>query len=267
MQKIIIGLSSVLLLLACGGGEEESKIVPDDCFVEIPAGSWTLTHSTVNHAKGETVQMNAFALGKTPVTVAQFKKCVSAGACSRPKINSGNNVAWKEYCNYTRGETKKNHPMNCIDFAGAQEYCEWVGGRLPTEEEWEYAATHNGIEHLNTKYAFGDTLEHCVNAQYLSWASSEALYCQGDKAEPMPSFNREDGTSDVGIHSPAGDSPLGLVDMTGNVGEWTSSSNTDMNYIVKGGSWDNTEAMMSVASRNHSRRDIKGSNGGFRCAK
>ena len=157
--------------------------------------------------------------------------------------------------------------MNCIDWYGAKQYCEWIGGRLPTEEEWEYAATHDGTQHLNTKYAFGDELKHCVNANY--YDSSKQSYCDGTK-EIEGSYV---GTSSVGTYSPAGDSPLGLVDMTGNVWEWTRSLYTDKStyYTLKGGSWDYyVSEDVDYLSVSYRGIDSPGSglNGwGFRCAK
>lgn len=215
--------------------------------INIPAGSFTLTHNTGSYSSSDTVTLAAFKLGKTPVTVAEFKKCVEAGTCTSDHY-SNYNVSDTPYCNYNRGDEWLNHPMNCVDWYGAKEYCEAMGKRLPTEEEWEYASTHNGTEHLNTAYPWGND----------SPTSSTANYNQNVGS-----------TTEVGRYSPAGDSPLGLVDMSGNVWEWTSSPyNVEGGVALKGGSWSANEYALPVTARNPSNpadRDVHG-NFGFRCA-
>ena len=251
---------------------DDAGIIEDDAgteeedieVVSIPAGSFTLGHATGSHSSGDTVTLSAFALKKTPVTVAEFEKCVAAGECTSSHYKT---VSFSSYCNYNRGNSWKNHPMNCIDWDGAKEYCEWIGGRLPTEEEWEYAATHNGTTHLDTTYPWGNnTPTHCVTAQYYEGSK----YCQGNAAAPMSNTSYE-GTSDVSLHSTAGDSPLGLVDMAGNVWEWTSSlfSSNGSAHLLKGGSWSYGKHGLPVSYRPDD--DITTYRAitefGFRCAK
>ena len=204
--------------------------IEEDGFINIPAGSFTLSHATAEHAANDTVTIAAFKFGKTPVTVAEFKKCIEAGACTSEHYYT---VSDNSYCNYNRGDGWLNHPMNCVDWYGAKEYCEWIGGRLPTEEEWEYAATHNGTEHLNTTYPWGNDGPTSLIANY--------NYNVGS-------------TTEVGRYSPAGDSPLGLVDMAGNVWEWTESlygfgSSGSSHRVLKGGSWDLSEYYLRVRYR------------------
>ncbi len=237
-------------------------------FIGIPSGSFVLSHKTTLYDADDTVQVSAFELKKTPVTVAEFEKCVTAGACTSDNYKPMSSA--DKFCNYNRGEDWKNHPMNCVNWYGAKEYCEWIGGRLPTEEEWEYAATHNGTKHLNTTYPWGDDAPtHCVTAQYYDVTTKK--YCQGNAAAPMSNDDCE-GTSDVSLHSPAGDSPLGLVDMSGNVGEWTGSlyaNNSGAKPVIKGGSFYNEDKDLSVSLRAGAFLDAYAKNEyyGFRCAK
>ncbi len=191
----------------------------------------------MGHPEKESAILTAFRLGKTPVTAAQFDKCASAGRCHSANYNT---AASDAICNAGGGDAKAAHPMNCVNWQGAREYCQWIGGRLPTSDEWEYASTHDGTQHLNTTYPWGDEAPvHCVTANYFDAPSDS--YCTGRTETAAMS-----GTSMVGIYSPAGDSPLGLVDMGGNVFEWTSAlyyaagANHPAYYIVKGGSYSGT---------------------------
>ena len=229
-------------------------------FISIPAGSFVLSHDTGTYLSNAEVSLDAFLLGKTPVTVEEFNKCVAAGRCN-PKnyktFDAENDD--EEFCNYGREDTfKDNHPMNCVALEGAKEFCKWVGGRLPNEEEWEYAATHDGKAHLDTPYAFGNTLDHCVNAQYYDTKNG---YCMGNERDNIEAAQ---GTSSVYLHSPAGDNPLGLLDMTGNVNEWCVRSGR---FARKGGAWSTEADKLSVTHRFGGSGDLKANHTGFRCAK
>ena len=143
------------------------------------------------------VAIEAFELAKTPTTVGQFQACVAAGACAAENYSS---IDWG--CNYDRGVNWLTHPMNCVNWIGADEFCRWIGGRLPTADEWQYAATHDGVVALQTPYPWGTD----------------------EPTEAHANHNRFVGnTTAVGTYSPTGDSPLGFQDMLGNVWEWTSS--------------------------------------------
>ncbi len=82
------------------------------------------------------VYIKSFKMDVKEVTVAQFKECVKAGSCSKENFQTN---SYKEYYNYgAKGE--ENNSMNAVYWYGAYEYCKWAGKRLPTEEEWKYAA-------------------------------------------------------------------------------------------------------------------------------
>ena len=216
-----------------------------DEYIHIPAGSFVLNHPTDAYQKGETVALQAFEMKRTPVTVAEFQKCVEAGACTAANYGDTLDTSKIASCNYNRGHNWLNHPMNCVSWYAAKEYCEWAGGRLPTEEEWEYAATHDGTQHLNTEYPWGNERPDATRGNY-----------------GVPK------TTPVGKYSPKGDSPLGLVDMIGNVTEWTDSP-SGSNRVLKGHSvLVKNASYLSVSWRtNYNPAAVNVVNTGFRCVK
>ena len=128
--------------------------------------------------------LSAYYIDKTEVTVADYKKCVNAGACTEPR-SSGQ-------CNWNKNNGSK-HPINCVDWKQAKTYCAFVGKRLPTEAEWERAARAN-------------------DSDIYPWGSSRPT-------EDLAVYGREleEGTMPVASKPAAAH---GLYDMAGNVWEW-----------------------------------------------
>ena len=179
------------------------------------------------------------SLSKTEVTVAQFEACLEAGACEATTLGSG------KYCN--RGKSnREDHPINCVSWAGADSFCRWRGGRLPTEDEWYAEASNAG----SRMYPWGEDNATC-------------------KFTVMKGGNDgcgKDHTWPVCSKSP-GNSISGLCDMSGNVWEWTSSEQGSRR-VVRGGSWING---FQIAVRASARLRSPPSNHyypvGFRCAR
>jgi len=203
------------------------------------------------------VTVGSFIMSVSETTVEQFKRCIESGAC---KVDNYYTALVDQYCNYERGAAWLYHPMNCVNWHGANEYCEWIGGRLPTEDEWQYAATHNGVISLETIYPWGnDEPVHCEHANYFDAASY--LYCDGNIAKSDIS-----GTANIGSYA-LGKSPLGLKDMAGNVLEWTSSfyEADSVKPTIKGGAWSNGFSELAVSFRDYGNADYGFYNLGFRC--
>lgn len=141
------------------------------------------------------VTLSAFYLDKHEVTVEEYTRCVVAGKC--PAVDDAAKLFSGEACNGTHSD-RQQHPMNCLPWAYAVKYCEWVGKRLPTEAEWEYAARGTA----SRTFPWG---EEVPNA---SRAVVEGLLLDG-KTEPICS-------------KPAGNTPEGVCDLSGSVWEWVS---------------------------------------------
>jgi alkaline phosphatase len=169
---------------------------------------------------GRRVHVNAFAIDRTEVSVGQYRRCVQAGACSGegldvPVKEGEAQPEWSEQCNWGR-PGRERHPINCVNWLQADAYCRSVGGLLPSETEWEKAA--RGID--GRRYPWGD----------LGFQEAGAVANIGDAEakrhdpELEVAENYTDGfyrTAPVGSF-PAGASPYGVLDMIGNVWEWTA---------------------------------------------
>ncbi|MET0473246.1 MAG: formylglycine-generating enzyme family protein [Mycobacterium sp.] len=105
-------------------------------------------------------------------------------------------------------DDRLDHPVVQVSYVDAMAYAQWAGRRLPTEAEWEYAARGGGA----TVYAWGDEVAPDGRLMANTWQGRFPHRNDG----AMGWF----GTSPVGIFPP---NAFGLVDMIGNVWEWTST--------------------------------------------
>ncbi|MBQ99294.1 MAG: hypothetical protein CMO60_00350, partial [Verrucomicrobiales bacterium] len=152
------------------------------------------------------VKIRSFDLQKNEVTVSQYSSCVTAGACS-PAICPAH-LAPKNYEN-----NRSDHPVNCVDWHQAVAFSNWVGARLPSEAEWEYAARSGGQE---IDYPWGDAAPTCEQAQ-VGRRDGDPLML----FDPDPRFFPCGLDTVVVCSKPAGLSVHGVCDLVGNVLEWT----------------------------------------------
>jgi eukaryotic-like serine/threonine-protein kinase len=173
------------------------------------------------------VTLGAYCLDKREVTLREYKRCASLGNCARPPaevawegITPAEKKAFSPLCNASDPEKRKEHPINCVDWDMAAAYCAFVGKRLPTEAEYEFAA--RGPK--GQAYPWGDempTAEHMngCGEGCVRWLKKQKMYTSG-----APLYDVDDkfvGTAPVGSF-PKGRSPYGLDDLAGNVWEWTA---------------------------------------------
>jgi formylglycine-generating enzyme required for sulfatase activity len=198
--------------------------------------------------------VSPFAMDTTEVTVEAYGKCVRAGKCEPAPIavswdglKSSEREEWSPLCNGARAD-RAGHPVNCVDWGQAAEYCKWRGKRLPTNAEWEWAA-RGGKD--GNRYPWGSD----APAAQLCWSG-------GGAAE------KRRGTCPVGSY-PQGDTPTGLKDLAGNVWEWTANNRSwAIGKLIHGGGWyDRAPANVQGAITQEPERSRRSVDLGFRCVK
>jgi formylglycine-generating enzyme required for sulfatase activity len=188
-----------------------------------------------------------FSIMENEVTNAQYRQCLNDGYCSMP-----------EDWDYKQDDANK--PATGLDWSEAAAYCQWLGGRLPTEGEWEKAARGR-------------------NGNYFPWGN------EWDPVKANLEHYGKGSVRSVNEYAASDASPYDILNMAGNVREWTASvgfphpegksftnvvltlEEVDENkpIVLRGGSWQN-ERSSGMASRRgldsiHSRRATTG----FRC--
>jgi formylglycine-generating enzyme required for sulfatase activity len=161
-----------------------------------------------------------FWMMKTDVTVAAYEKCAAAGDCSREPQSEDLEM---KTCNWKNA--RANHPVNCINWIEAVQFCEWIGGRLPTAVEWEYAAKSG----RDVVYPWGNAPVAAKRANYCDAKCPEALTADQRQKWTDGKFidlTQNDGgsaTSPVGSY-PAGATLWGLDSPSSNVAPITGAA-------------------------------------------
>ena len=235
-----------------------------------------------NELPAHSVFVPAFKIARLLTTNAEYAQFVAGDGYDRRELWSEEGWEWRTREGWTcplywqkagadgwsvRGmfegvEFEPNHPVSGVSWYEAEAYARFAGKRLPTEREWEKAASWDGTGGKR-RFAWGDS-------------RPTAALCNSD--------NRFWGTTPVGSF-PEGASAVGCLDMTGNVWEWTSDafdaypgfapfpypeySQTwfDGDHrVLKGGSWATATTVLRTSFRNFFRRQFRIAFAGIRLA-
>jgi formylglycine-generating enzyme required for sulfatase activity len=190
-----------------------------------------------------------YAIGRYPVTNAQYRAFVQATGHTTPTHWPNGQIPPGE----------KTHPIVNVSYDDAREFCRWLSRvtylqyRLPKEYEWEKAA--RGPDPETRRYPWGDTWIE-------GWCNS---------AE-----EKQGGTTAIDRYEAHNVSPYGVVDLVGNIWEWTDSpyrrypgsshysASYGTAYVVRGGAWSNGRADVRISARGRYGPDIRRPYLGFR---
>ena len=222
-------------------------------MVYVPEGTFTMGSTDSDAAYDESpvreVRLDAYWIDKYEVSNGQYQKCVNAGKCTKPR--STDSYTRSSY--YGKAEYD-NYPVIYVSWHQAKAYCEWAGGSLPTEAQWEKAARGTDAR----KYPWGD---ESPNSNLVNYGE-----IKGD-------------TTAVGSY-PRGASPYGAMDMAGNVWEWVldwygpydaaetnnpQGPGTGDYRVLRGGGWYSSSGGIRSANRRYLNPTITGDYIGFRC--
>lgn len=233
---------------------------------KIPYGFGKLKGGTPGNGIADTphkvVLTKPFCMDATEVTVRAIVRCVKEQGCREPSIRD----RWATY------PKKPDYPVNMVEWDIAKDFCEKQGQSLPTEAQWEWAAT--GGDGRN--WPWGNETPTC---EYADFTEGELPSPGGDAG------CHGGGPSPVGTHT-KGDRvlPTGRIhDLAGNVWEWTLDSYSrftkdpqtdpvrllegDLTHVVKGGGWNRSHRGIMSWFRGAAIHTYKVPGLGFRCVR
>lgn len=285
MRGFVSCVVMIIALIAIAFSQPSPRVNPidDATLVRVPAGEFVMGNDVADidrmwrrlgwdpnwkqHTRSEQpahrVRLDGFWMYRDLVTVAQYRKFCGATSRQMPQVPTW---GWKE-----------NHPVVNVSWVDAKAYCAWAKGRLPSEAEWEYAASGGKGR---TTFIWGNDLPRDRKVANLADESFRRAKYYG------PSFrnfqNYDDGypyTSPVDAYPANG---LGLRDMTGNVWQWCEDRYAADYYrnspisnpkgpaqgsrrVLRGGAFDTPPEMTRVNRRLSNNPDVRQEEKGFRC--
>jgi formylglycine-generating enzyme required for sulfatase activity len=208
--------------------------------------------NNIHDERPQIVALPSFYIDRTEVTNAAYARCVTAKQCTPPGM-----LASQTHPNYANDPQYANFPVIQVSWQQAQTFCAWAGKRLPTEAEWEKAASWNVATRTKSVWPWGDAF---------------------DPAHLNSSESKIGDTTAVGTFPPELN---GTFDMGGNVSEWTSTLYKPYPYseadgrenqqasgdrVFRGGSWAQSQGKARGAYRQPVAPTYIDREIGFRCA-
>jgi len=233
-------------------------------WVAVPGGEYWMGDDGLPESSPEhLVSLPAFEMTRTEITLSQYEACVMYSGCD--EVPHEESIGIVPACNSGDGD----HPANCVTFDNAMYFCNWVGGTVPSEAQWEYAARDLGASVL---YPWGDWPATC------DWAvmATSPLY---------PGWGCGAGETLPVCFIPGGNTAQGLCDMAGSVWEWTRDSWHDdytgapddgsvwggdplANRVLRGGGFTNMDPLyLRSAFRYEFNSSLVSAALGFRCVR
>lgn len=198
----------------------------DSSMVTVHGGVVTIINEDTKH----TESVKEFVIDKYEVSRGDYKSFVNKTGRKKPKD-------WKVF---GYDEKLSNHPVTYVTFNDAKAFCTWLDKDLPTEAQWQLAAS--GTE--NFTYPWGNDFKIGMSNTSTSKLRTTS---------PVTSY-------------PEGTSPYGALNMAGNVWEWTTTED-GRNMIVKGGSWGLSHTIATTTNKALYPKEASTNNIGFRCVK
>jgi formylglycine-generating enzyme required for sulfatase activity len=250
--SIVAWCSLMLLLFAGGAGAQMVRFAAAEFAMGSRSGE-------DDERPVHRVRLDAFSIDVHEVSAAAYDSCVAAGACTPASYDDGQCLMWTSEGVRTVKVPPRyrspRFPVVCVSWSQARAYCRFKGKRLPTEAEWEYAASG------------GDTRVYAWGNQN----NNGARCATAKNRHPLP----------VGSFAPG---PGGVYDMTGNVWEWTQDRYQKDYYahspasnpegpmvgryrVIRGGGWYSGAAQLRLRNRQWLPPERGEVSVGFRCAR
>jgi formylglycine-generating enzyme required for sulfatase activity len=261
-------LCLVLLALAAGPRATPSPATFDAELAPVPGGTFRMGDPDGEPDEAPRIaRVGRFRMMRLEVSNAQFAAFVRAGGYRTDAERSGAGYVWDRRWRLVRGADWRrpmgpggspahpDHPVVQVSARDAERFCAFYGLRLPTDEEWEFAA--RGTD--GRRYPWGDAPPEGAEGRRANFGTVPC--CAPDPADGYLHF------APVGSF-PRGASPFGLLDMAGNVWEWTASSfpGRPGEVALRGGGWGNNPYCLRASYRHGNPPDIGLNMVGFRCA-
>ena len=211
----------------------------EDYWITIPAGKFLFgaqaTHRRERNYDPEAlpgekpireVELNAFGIGRFPVTVTEFARFVDDAWGRReeywPAASPAKDLADWPVDWYNQIVNRPNFPVSGVSWWDAYAYCKWAGCRLPTDEEWERAARGKD----GRRYPWGNETPDSTRGNFIDgWGETEDPFISLERPRWGPPRLAQAWSiflTPVGLF-PRGATPEGIMDMAGGVSEWCVS--------------------------------------------